>query len=310
MKTTRVIAAIGVAAALTFVASPAHAAPTLPEGEWLLAASCDSDLPAAEVFHVDPATGTSTAIGTGDTDFVCSYQGAWDVTTSTYYGVIWDDSTAELVTWDLTTGDATKVGDILAGDTAVFPYSFVIGLDGKAYFNEYDDLYSLDLATGSATFLGELDGITDDAYGFAVDPRTGLLYLLQENGDLFQIDPVAVTATYVASWTFSTVGTNSWGLAIDSAGTAWVVEFPGEDNYTALWSTPLATFGVDPVLSGNLVDGATGESFSGWWVALIFPAPAPQLAATGFDATPIAVAGGMLALAGLVLVASRRRRAA
>ncbi|MDO7881295.1 hypothetical protein [Antiquaquibacter soli] len=311
MKTARILAALGVAAALTFAAAPAHAAaPALPAGESLLAASCTEDYPAAEVFRVDPATGVSTAIGTGSFDFVCSYQGAWDRTTSTYYGSVWDSGTSELVTWNLETGVPTKVADILVGDAPVNPYALVIDLEGNAYFNSGVNLYSLDLATGAATLLGPLAALTDDGYGFSVDPSTGDLYLLQENGDLFLVDPVAVTATYVASWTFSTEGTNTWGLAIDSAGTAWVVEYPGDDNYTALWSTPLATFGVDPQLSGNIVDAATGEDFSGWWVALVPAAAPPALAATGFDATPIAVAGGMLALAGLVLVASRRRRAA
>ncbi|MGX5682515.1 LPXTG cell wall anchor domain-containing protein [Schumannella luteola] len=311
MKTARILAALGVAAALTFAAAPAHAAaPALPAGEGLLAASCTDAYPAAEIFRVDPATGVSSAIGTGDADFLCNYQGAWDATTSTYYGTIWDNAASELVTWDLTTGEATKIGDILDGDEPLHPYSLVISLGGAAYFNVDDDLYSLDLTTGAATFLGQLDGITDEAYGFSVDPSTGDLYLLQEDGELFLIDPIAVTATYVATWAFSTEGTNTWGLAIDSAGTAWVVEYPGDENYTALWSTPLATFGVDPLLSGNIVDAATGEDFTGWWVALVPAAAQPALAATGFDATPIAAAGGMLALAGLALVASRRRRVA
>jgi LPXTG-motif cell wall-anchored protein len=192
----------------------------------------------------------------------------------------------------------------------------VIGLDGKAYFNYYDQLYSLDLLTAKATLLGTLDAVESPAYGFSVDPTTGKLYLLAESGELFVIDPVAVTATLVGTWPVSEGAQYSYGISIDHAGTAWVVEYPGEESYSALWSTPLATFGVDPQRSGNILS-AEGDDPTMWWVALTYaaapapaPAPEPVLAATGFDAAPLALGGLLLAAAGIVLVGRRSRRAA
>lgn len=317
----RAIRSAVVLTALTFglvaAAAPAHAAPpALPDGERLVAASCQYP-PYADVtlFEVDSATGASTALASDTVnENFCGYQGAWDRVTGAFYFTTWDSPESVLLSWNPVTGVITEIGVVLDEDVALNPYALVIDLEGNAYFNYSSNLYSLDLETAEATLLGELTAVTTSGWGFSVDPVTGELYLLEQDGDLFLVDIDAVTATYVASWPLSDDADFAYGLAIDSAGTAWVVESPGaDDNYSALWSTPLASFGDTVERSGNIVDAATGVGFSGWWVSLIPAAvapPAPQLAATGVNATPaIAAAAAVLGLGGILLLARRRRSA-
>lgn len=314
-KIPAILAIAALSVGFSALALPAQAAPpALPEGDSLVNLSCDETL--TRLFTVDAATGGATAAGEAGVDNYCGYSTSWDVTTGTLYGFTWDED-PELYTFDLTTGAATLVADILdAEGNEVGAYTMAIGVDGEGYVYGASDsgygLYSLELSTGLATLLGPIENV-NDAYGFAVDPQTGVLYLLNSDGDLFQIDPLAVSATPVASWTFTSVGYDTYGLAIDNAGTAWVVEYPGEGAYSALYSTPLATFGVDPQLSGNIVDVDTSIDYSSWWVSLVWPAdvaaPAPALAATGFDAAPLALGGILLAAAGVVLVSRRTRHA-
>lgn len=300
---------------LVAVAAPVHAAPpAMPEGERLVASTCDNPpYPEVTLLEVDSATGVGTAIAADTVNAnYCGYQGAWDRVTQKFYFTTWDSAVSMLLSYDPTTGVITEIGAISDGVDNPNADALVIDLDGNAYFFQYDELFSIDLTTGVATFLGIAADLTTDGYGFSVDPVSGDLYFLQQDGELFVIDPDAVTATSVASWTFSAEGQNTYGLAIDSAGTAWVVEFPGGDGiYSRLWSTPLATFGDTTELSGEMLDGANDYSYAGWWVAVIPAAapPAPQLAATGFDATPAAAAAALLGLAGILLL-TRRRRAA
>lgn len=318
MKATRtILASITLAVGLTAVALPAAAAPpALPDGDRLVNASCDGS--AVTLYGVDSATGVATAVGPETADMSCAYNTSWNVVTQTLYGYVYDSSYAELVSFDLATGAATVIGEMVDPDeNGIDVFTMAIDLDGEAWaVGGWDGsgfaLYDVNLGTGVVTLLGAVAGLDDDAYGFAVDPRTGLLYLLESDGELLLIDPVALTATSVASWNFSDLGIFTYGLAIDNAGTAWVVEYPGDDAYSALWSTPLATFGVDPQLSGNIVDGATGLDYVSWWISVVWgvtpPPPGPALPATGLDATPVAIGGLLLLAAGGVLVARRSRR--
>jgi len=314
-STHAVLAVAALSLGLASLAIPAQAAaPALPDGDHLVTASCNQE---DVTFHtVDAQTGAVTAVGSANEGYNCAYQGAWDATTQTFFSTIWDDN-SRLVVFDTTTGALTEVGVVVdEADEPVDVYSMVIGLDGKAYFNDYNALYSLDLLTAKATLLGTLAAVDSSPYGFSVDPTTGKLYLLEESGELLLVDPIAVTASLVGTWPISEDADYSYGISIDHAGTAWVVESRGIDSYSALWSTPLATFGVDPQLSGNIVS-AEGDDPTMWWVALIYPqtpapapAPEPVLAATGFDAAPLAIGGLLLAAAGVVLVARRSRRTA
>lgn len=306
---------VGVIAALTAVlaltATPALAAPPpVPSGDQLVAMSCTEG--PLDLFVVDPASGAGTKIastGAGG----CGYAGAWDPQTARLY--ITEDANNDLLAYDPATATFTIVGPIAdSSDTLIEVYAFAIHPDGTAYaIDPLGGLYTIDLTTGLATLLGTLVDLDLYTYGFSADPVTGTLYALSESGTLYEIDPDLVTATAVDTWPFPNGGDDVWGLAIDSAGTAWVVQNPGEDGeYTALWSTPLASFGDTTELSGNLVDSATGETYEGWWVAVMPAIYPPQLANTGVDAAPLVAGGvGLLALGALgVAVAARRSRTA
>jgi hypothetical protein len=196
----------------------------------------------------------------------------------------------------------------------LFVDALVIGTDGAAYFVRSGELYSLDLTTAIATNLGPLTAITNDAWGFSVDPTTGDLYLLEQDGDLFEVDPAAVTATPVASWTLSPEGDFTYGLAIDHSGTAWVVEWGNDDPWgPVLWSTSLAAFGVQQERSGE-IERADSFIFENWWVSVVpapvIPAVEPALADTGVDTAPLAGTALLLGALGLALVIRSRRRSA
>lgn len=309
---TSVIAAVA-AVGLVSVVSPANAAPpALPAGDQLISVSC-SAFTWASLLSVDSATG-ATSITETDSDYFCGYQGAWDSTTETYFGIDGSDSTSRLVTIDTETSATTVVGPVVDSVTSdgLFVDALTIGTDGAAYFVSSGEFYSVDLGTAVATDLGPLAGVTDDAWGFSVDPSTGAFYLLEEDGDLYSVDPVAVTATYLASWTLTDGATYTYGLAIDHAGTAWVVTWD-VDRVPSLWSTSLAAFGDTEQLSGRMVR-ADDFHWENWWVAVVpapVPAPAPALADTGSSVNAPLVGGAvLLMLAGAALVALRRRRVA
>lgn len=310
LRRAGVIAALTAVLALT--ATPALAAPPpVPSGDQLVAMSCFNEAP-LDLFVVDPASGASTEIASTGAQG-CGYAAAWDPQTARLYiSEYWN---GDLLAYDPATATFSTVGPVVdSGDTLIDVYAFAIDPDGNAYgIDPAGDLYSIDLTTGLATLLGTLVDLDLYTYGFSADPVTGTLYALSESGTLYEIDPDLVTATAVDTWPFPGDGGDAWGLAIDSAGTAWVVQNPGEDGeYAALWSTPLATFGDTTELSGNLVDSATGTTFDGWWVAVMPAIYPPQLANTGVDAAPLVAGGvGLLALGALgVAIAARPSRTA
>lgn len=314
MRLARPLAVVTAVAALTLLAaSPASAAPpALPDGWQLVTINCSdvSDGP-AKIMTVDSATGASSPIATAPAGAVCGYTGAWDRTTDTAYFTAWDSTTA-LLAYDPATGTVTKVAD-LSGDST-FAYAMTIDLDGNAYVVYNGDLFSLDLTTGVVTFLAELLEPDPNAYAFAVDPRTGDLYLLDEDGDLYLIDPAQAPGTgvdtYVASWTFPEGGEDTWGLTIDDNGTAWVTDTSSDVGYVSLFSVPLDTFGTaTPEFSGELL--LNGEFVDAWWVT-VMPAlpPQPQLAATGLEVTTGMAVGALALVAGFGVVLLARRRTA
>lgn len=306
LRRVGVIAALS--AALVLTATPAHAAPPpLPAGDQLIAMSCVSGQP-LDLFVVDAASGASTKIASTGAD-ECGYAAAWNAQDARlYFYEYWAN---ELVAYDPATATFAVVGPVVDSvDASIVLTAFTIDPDGNAYgIGPAGELYTVDLATGVVTELGTLADLDLYTYGFSADPVTGALYALSESGTLYEIDPVAVTATSVATWPFPSDGSATWGLTIDSLGTAWVVQNPGEaGEYTALWSTPLATFGDTTELSGNLLDTATGTDFDGWWVAVMPAIYPPQLANTGLDAAPLVAGGlGLLALGALGVAAAARR---
>jgi len=184
--------------------------------------------------------------------------------------------------------------------------SLTITKSGQAFGTLSNQLYSLALTTGVISHLGVLPGIDENIYGMATNPVNGLIYGIEEEGDIFTIDPVGLTATAVGTFTQAKVQ-YIWGLDIDSAGVLWIVTDQSEEGAPStvpgLWSVETSDVNATALESGWIREGGTEYFYT--FTALITHAPA--LAATGFDATPLLAGAAALGIAGIVLVAVRRR---
>ncbi len=307
MKPATIIrATIAAAIALTVLgaAAPAAAAGrTLPPGDTLYTIDCDS----VTLYSVDAATAAATPIGAGDPEEYCAYDPAYDFSTGASYVLIYD-GLSSIAKIDLTTGLISAQVPVTYEESPFYVDSLTIDRSGKAFATRYDDLatelFTIDLATGVATHLGVVPGIDEAIYGLATHPLTGQIFGIEDGGDLFIIDPVALTATFVD--TFTQPGVRStWGLDIDSSGVLWIVtdQSQGESSVPGLWSASPSDLNGTAIESGWINDGEYFYTFT----ALIVPGPA--LAATGIDATPLLAGAVVLGLAGVVLLAMRRRAA-
>ena len=320
------------------VAAPASAASgrSLPEGSSLYAISCDNDLTNLSVFSIDAATAAATPVGEGTPDSAdCAGQAAYNPATSVSYFVAWqfdqetEQSFAILATVDPETGVSLPVSFFSIDGAPTNVDSIAIGNDGAAYAIYDDTLYSLDLATGALTELGDLGD--DSFYGFSVDPTTGAFYAVQWNGDVFTIDIATHTATLAADTGLGGDTNYPYSLQIDSNGTFWLeADAYVEDLdgwYSHLWSISGSDLVGSALLSG-VITAPEGAFYTE--SLLLVPGPvvpvipaepvvepaavvapvAPQLANTGVDAAPIAAGGALVALLGLALpVPAIRRRA-
>lgn len=301
----RALAALAFIAASVAVATPAQAAGrTLPAGDALYTLACDSGEP--ELFSVDGASAASTLVGSGGVEG-CGYDPAYDAASGAVYALVADGESYLLVTVDTATGVSTLVGTILDGEEAISVDSLTIA-GGVAYVTSYDELWTVELSSGAATFVGVVAGIDDNIYGLATNPVDGRIYGIEQSGDLLQIDPVGLVATLIDTFTTASVF-NEWGLDIDSSGIFWIVtnQDGGEDPVPGLWSFDQTDVNGSALESGQLLVG--GEYFY-TFTAVIVPIPVPTLAETGVDATPLLVGSAVLGLAGIALVMTRRRQTA
>lgn len=307
MRPFRTLAIATAAVALTMTGSAAAlaATPALPDGSQLVTVTCFEDLPATllAISSLDAAT---SSLASTDGTYECGYGAAWDSATGVLYAFINDDTTT-LLRWDEVAGVLATVGEITDPlDNVVDLDSMAIDLEGNAFGMSGDTLYSLDLATGAATSVGILGGLADNAYGFSVDPVSGDLYALSENGHLYTVDTATPSLTEVATWTFTAGQSWSWGLAIDGNGIAWVNQSTGGSD-TLLSSVPLADFGAEPDVAGDVVFNG---DYASWWLAYVpAHAVAPTLANTGVDALSPLVGGAVAVLfgAGILAWGARRR---
>jgi len=300
------IAATIAAAIVMMVASPAAAAPrSLPATDAMYIVSCDSVGGTEVLFSVDAVTAESTAIGTGiGGDVGCAGQPAWDRTTDTAYYL--DFSANTLLSIDLATGVSTTKGAFLDGVNPIQIDAIAITLDGTAYALGGGNFYDLNLSDASLQFVGLTIGNT---LAFAVDPTTGLLYAVDQGGDVYSIDatdgnPVFNNAVGISA------PVKVLSLQIDSAGTFWYLNQNGASD---LWSST-----IDFVNTAELSGTTTAEGANVFSQALLIapntipPAvagSAPTLSATGSEAPSVLLVGGasLLLLLGVVLVIARRR---
>jgi hypothetical protein len=311
-----------------FVAAPA--APVLPDGDTFYAIGCpyytDVTVPTKnnQLLLVDPETafsatrGAGSAGGNATTDSNnCAAQAAWDPKTETAYFVSWTDTYTSpvLAIMDRASGSTTVVGEFtLGGVRNVDIVAIAIGADGAAY--AIDDggysLFSLNLDTGALTSINDDVDLDGDPTGFAVNPKTGDFYVMDEYGFIYKID--------VSDGTLTDLGVvpgididMMLGFSIDSNGVAWMGNDTDYlDGYGAeMWSIDLASFDTDAVYSGVITTSA-GVVFTQSWFIAPFAAVASglELADTGPNSwTTVGAASGLLAvLLGSVFMVVRSRR--
>ncbi len=328
MRLTRPLTAAALTAVTSLVmlagAAPALAAPPpLPSGDALYTVPCWETDDGLQLMSIDAVSGAATPVGAAElVGTGCSYDLSWNPVDGLAYGLsdfmsVDSVSTQFLYSVDVITGEITIIGPYVTAADGLGPIgSFVIGLDGTAYgVGESGLLATIDLATGEATMVGTIAGMgSSDYWGSAVDPNTGLFYAIGISGDLLRFDPVALTSEVVGTVPRPAGVAFQYGLTIDSAGTAWIVSSPaGEQDpsaASALWSTPLASPGA-PELSGSFITTTdTPITFYSFEIFSTWSPPAPQLAATGSEASALVAVGalgfGLLAAGSLALV---RRRA-
>lgn len=158
----------------------------------------------SSLITVDITTGTATTIGsiTG----IAQYATALDYNTANdtwYYGET-DGTTSNLYTIDVSTGAATLVGS-LAGLGGLI--GMAIDCSGNAYAVDIntDQLFSINLATATATAIGPLGFNASYAQDADFDASTGTMYLAAYNagtstGEFRSVDLTTGSTTLITSW--------------------------------------------------------------------------------------------------------------
>jgi len=130
-------------------------------------------------------------------------------------------------------GDVTEVGTSSVGFAhagAVDPNN----PDTAYVFNNTDDLFSINLATGEPTLLANLVG---DWLGAEFSPNTGVLYAVNANAELHTIDIDAGTTTLMGSTGLGILA----GLAINDNDQAYTADLQDDNLYQIDLSTGVAT---------------------------------------------------------------------
>ncbi|MCU1513657.1 MAG: hypothetical protein JWO10_747 [Microbacteriaceae bacterium] len=329
---TLALTAVASLGLLAFGAASASAAPApLPASDTLFGIACpyfssdDSQLPNMQVIKLDAATAAGTLVGSGTpalTHSNCGGQGAFNPVTSTAYAVAQDFTDATLsvlVSVDTVSGVSTFVGDFTAADVPVKVFSIAISPTGVAYamgdIGTSFDLYTLDLGTGRLTLVGPT---VYTNFSLAVDPSTGILYTVDENGYVSSIDTLTGMQTFVGAIEINGI----YSFAIDTSGTFWFAsDIKLDDNVyeAALYSAKLPDLAGTAELSGTVSVAGTSPYIEALLLTWDVPAPAPapepaavpELAATGAGVDPTVFGSALLLLVtGITAVAFRRTRRA
>ena len=319
MNRSRLSLAVGVLAVggLLFTATPASAAvAVLPEQDDLygIAFSENQSFDPLQLVSFDPTNANATTVGTGTeiVEFNDQGQAAYDVSrdvswiTYVTYDEL-EESHFFLASIDVATGVTTTIGEMLDSEGTNFYFNgIMVGADGVLYaIDDSDyDLWTIDPVTAVATFVADVGHF----HAFAYDPVTDAFYGIDhDNYTLWQIDVATGALTEVATWEeFAPDGaSDSHSMQFDSNGVLWFQTWIEEE------SEVIATY----TLGGAFAE-IVGEPNVGGSPIYVDPsilitrgvavAPVePTLAATGSDAGPVVLFGGLLLAGGAALVLGR-----
>ena len=283
---------------------------SLPSGDAMYAIDCSqTETSYVQLYSVNAQTAEPTAIGDGTPHFPngsCSAQPAWNAANSTAYFIeqtFIDGPVSFLMTMDLATGESTQVDPFFVGDdTNVDVDSMAITPSGAAYAFANGSFFSVDLSNAHLTFLGET---IDQVFGFGSDPVTGALWAVDQDANVFTINPANGAASFVAVYDVDEPGPAAGSLQIDSAGIVWVSTSTFDGIANELWSNT-QVIGPD-----SAFQGAFDDFIEPFFSRALLVVPAKALAATGssFDGSLVIGAGAVLLLIGGALVILRRRAA-
>ena len=322
MTRTRTLSALVGALAvggLLFVATPASAAvAVLPEQDDLYGVTdweSETEEDFIQLLAVDSTTAAGTEIGPGVLTPAyfgmgqAAYDSLRDVSWVTYLTYDGEFIHSWLATVDVATGDVTTIGEILDNEGGAFHINGVmVGDDGIIYAVEEqeDGLYILDPTTAVASFVGELL----HTHSFAYDPVTDSFYAIDHNGyELVEVDVATGATTLVATW--GEVVPEGWydshSMQFDSNGAMWFQTWGNDEDEV------IATYTIG---SGVLAEEVGSPSVGGDEVDLdpsilitrgdpVVAPVEPTLAATGSDAGPVVLFGGLLLAAGAAVVLGR-----
>jgi hypothetical protein len=184
-----------------------------------------------QLYSIDLATGTTTLIGNTLNNGL-----------ETPAGLAWRDDLNELWTVDLSGGEVGPI-DVATGTFTPVFQTALSGWQGIAWdaagnrfilANQNDSNYSLDIATGTTTLMGNSNFGLITAMDY--DP-SGALWGLDFSGAIVAIDPVTGAGTQ----TGTTTQTQFQGFAIDDAGTWYGVATNDDSLYTIDPATGVAT---------------------------------------------------------------------
>ena len=256
-----------------------------------------------QLYGVDPGSAELTAVGDGQgapsEDSSCASQGAQLPGTDWFYFVDWD-ATDSLDRVNLVTGEHQEIGEITVnGAPENITYSLTIGPDGTAYILDYDDLYTVDLETGAATYLSSpnfYDEYSGYPYAFAYDYKTEKFYVVEDgDGAMYELDPATgnkVEMDYNEDYWVAS-------MAFDSEGDLWI---NGDNNGAS--TVALADFGDSNLWIDTDTFSPSVYSESIW---VSGPRAADELAETGFSPAPLFAGAALATAAGVAIVRSRRR---
>jgi LPXTG-motif cell wall-anchored protein len=292
----------------------------------MLISDC-SNVSTYQFFDLDVTNGDATPIGTPTVlaaNSRCSSNGAIDPTDGTVYYIAWPfgPAPAELVTLDPETGISQKVAE-LSGASAYLD-GIGIDADGHAFGQYQSHIYSLDLATGVTTDMGNT-GLPDEN-AFAYNPVDQKFYWFTEQGpnssNVYIVDPLTATATLVTpALDLSALnGFHPDGLTFDSNGIAWLQDdnCDGPNGNCGIEAVNLVTGEVwAPVFPNDTTLTVHAANFNGkgyFYTMGLFFIPGPvassaELPNTGFNSVMFSGLAAGLALVGLAGVIIARRRA-
>jgi len=203
---------------------------------------------------IDTATGAVTNIGTAvaSADGGAGWSGfKYDTSTGNLYGAgTTCGSSSHLYTIDITTGNASLVGEITGGACivaiAIDPNGLMYGLDIVS-----DSLYAIDKTTGNASLIGSIGFDANFGQDMEFDDATGILYYAGFDGGSFTDSMYTLDVTTGQATLIGPIGPSLEqvvGLAIETAGgpcaqpqdLPWLSLSPTSGTTAAAGSTPVS----------------------------------------------------------------------